>query len=155
MLRGDSHALYRKLRRNCPNPAPDKPLPRLAHVREIHTYYSRLRPDDRHLLLAWAKKEESGIGLIPAALSGVPLLGLIFAPFLQQTVKHIAPYAWLILWIVGACLFITGIYVHHRQKAYTTLHITLLEQLCKEPTPSSPPAPAPPDVQLPGEPGRS
>jgi hypothetical protein len=133
LLRGDSHALYRLLRRMYPDPAPDKPLPRLNHVREIHSYYASLCPDDRLLLLAWAKKEESGIGLIPAALSGVPLLGLIFAPFLQQTVRHLAPYAWLFLWFVGACLFITGIYIHHRQKAYTTLHIALLEQLCKEP----------------------
>lgn len=130
MLQGDIHRLYLRLRRRWPDTVP-QPLPPLTHVREIATYYAKLSPADRRLLLAWAKKEESGIGLIPAALSGIPLLGLMFAPFIQETVRRLAPSAWKLLWLAGCIAFISGIYVHHRQKAFTTLHVHLLEELCR------------------------
>lgn len=152
MLRGDSHRLYRKLRRSFPNPQRDARLPQLAHVREIRDYYARLAPGERALLLAWAKKEESGIGIIPAALSGVPFLGLVFAPFIQQSIKHVYPGAWVVLWFLGSVAFIAGIYIHHRQKAFTTLHITLLEQLCEDPPPPTAElSPDMPDVGMPTE----
>jgi hypothetical protein len=129
MLKGDSHRLYLTLRRRFPTP-PAGRLDELNHVRAIHEYYARLNPAERHLLLAWAKKEESGLGFIPAALSGVPLIGLIFAPFLQQSIKHVAPRAWILLWLASAAAFVAGIYIHHRQRAFSTLHVVLLEGLC-------------------------
>jgi hypothetical protein len=138
VLRGDSHRLYRKLRRAYPEP-PHGPLPELNHVRAIAKYYAGLDAAERHLLWAWAKKEESGIGLIPAALSGVPLLGLMFAPFVQQTVRRMAPWVWVMLWLVGATAFTAGIYIHFRQKAWSTLHVHLLEQACQvQPSASCP-----------------
>lgn len=147
MLRGDSHKLYLKLRRSYPTP-PAEALSELNHVREIAEYYAGLPDTERQLLLAWAKKEESGVGLIPAALSGIPLLGLIFAPFMQQTIKRFPPWTWMLLWALGALAFTSGIYIHFRQKAWSTLHVFLLEQACKgESTP--PPAgmpPLPPDT---------
>jgi hypothetical protein len=131
MLRGDAHRFYLKLRRRCPKPT--GPLKQLDYLRGIRSYYAQLEPGDRQLLLAWARKEESGIGLIPTALSGVPLIGLIFAPFIQGSVRLMAPWVWLALWLVGAVAFVMGVYIHHRQKAYTTLHIQILEQLCNMP----------------------
>ena len=131
MLRGDSHRLYLQLRRLYPTPRAGA-LAELDHVRAIADYYAGLRAGERHLLLAWAKKEESGVGLIPAALSGIPLLGLIFAPFMQQSIKRLPPWAWFLLWVVGAIAFTSGIYIHFRQKAWSTLHVFLLEQLCKD-----------------------
>ena len=134
MLRGDSHRLYEQLRQNHPTP-PAGPLPELDQVRAIAAYYAQLDPSERQLLLAWAKKEESGLGLIPAVLSGIPLLGLIFAPFVQQSIKATAPYAWAVLWLVGAVAFVAGVYIHHRQKAYSTLHVVLLERMCQQDPP--------------------
>jgi hypothetical protein len=131
MLQGDVHRLYRMLRRRFPTP-PEGRIDTLDHVRTIYDYYAGMDPTERQLLLAWAKKEESGIGLIPAALSGVPLIGLMFAPFIQQSVRHVAPYAWVLLWAIGGTGFVAGVYVHHRQKAYTTLHISILEHLCRK-----------------------
>jgi hypothetical protein len=128
MFQGDIHRLYQTLRRE--QPAAKRPLAPLNHVREIRSYYMRISCQELLLLLAWAKKEESGIGLIPATLSGVPLIGLIFAPFIQGSVRAMAPWVWMVLWLVGAVAFVMGVYVHHRQKAYTTLHIQILEQLC-------------------------
>jgi hypothetical protein len=130
MLRGDSHRLYLELRRAYPKP-PQGPVPQLDKVRTIAEYYAAMTPEERNLLLAWAKKEESGIGLIPAALSGVPLLGLIFAPFVQQTIRQLPHWAWMLLWVVGAVGLVTGIYIHFRQKAWSTLHVHLLEQACR------------------------
>ncbi|HWI62929.1 MAG TPA: hypothetical protein VNT75_13870, partial [Symbiobacteriaceae bacterium] len=109
MLRGDSHRLYMQLRRLYPTP-PAGPLAQLDHVRAIADYYAGLSAGERKLLLAWAKKEESGVGLIPAALSGIPLLGLIFAPFMQQSIKRLPPWTWFLLWVVGAVAFTSGIY---------------------------------------------
>lgn len=129
MLRGDAHKLYEQLRRQ--HPEPQGAIPNLRLVRDIADYYAKVGPQERRLLLAWAKKEEAGLGLIPAALSGIPLIGLIFAPFIQQTVRHVAPSAWILLWAFGAVAFVAGIYIHHRQKAYSTLHVQLLEVLCK------------------------
>ena len=132
MLRGDSHRLYLELRRAHPTP-PQGPVKQLDKVRTIAAYYAGMTPEERNLLLAWAKKEESGIGLIPAALSGIPLLGLIFAPFMQQTIRQLAPWMWMLLWAVGAVGFVAGVYIHYRQKAWSTLHVHLLEQVCRTP----------------------
>ncbi|HYG58996.1 MAG TPA: hypothetical protein VD902_13130 [Symbiobacteriaceae bacterium] len=136
MLRGDSHRLYEQLRRTYPTP-PAGPLPQMDHVRAIASYYAGLDAGERQLLLAWAKKEESGVGLIPAVLSGVPLLALIFAPFVQQSVKQLASGAWIFLWLVGALAFVAGIYIHYRQKAHATLHVALLERLCQQAPPKT------------------
>jgi hypothetical protein len=57
-------------------------------------------------------------------------MGLIFAPFLQQSIKHVAPRAWVLLWLLSSVAFVAGIYIHHRQKAWSTLHVHLLERLC-------------------------
>jgi hypothetical protein len=132
MLRGDSHRLYLELRRAHPTP-PQGPVKQLDQVRIIADYYAGMTLEERNLLLAWAKKEESGIGLIPAALSGIPLLGLIFAPFVQQTIRQLAPWTWVLLWAAGAIGFVSGIYIHFRQKAWSTLHVHLLEQACRTP----------------------
>jgi hypothetical protein len=128
MFQGDIHRLYQTLRRE--QPVPQEPLAVLDHVRQIRSYYGQINHRERLLLLAWAKKEESGIGLIPAAFSGVPLIGLIFAPFIEGSVKAMAPWVWMVLWFIGGMAFVMGVYVHRRQKAYTTLHIQILEQLC-------------------------
>jgi hypothetical protein len=126
VLKGDVHRFYLSLRRDLP--APDhKPIPHLQQVREIATYYAGISPDDRRLLLAWAKKEESGLGLIPTALSGIPLLGLLFAPFIQAVVRGLSPHAWALIWAIGAIFFLAGIYIHFRQRAFTALHIQVLE----------------------------
>lgn len=131
MLRGDSHRLYLRLRRAYPTP-PQGPVSQLDHVRAISDFYAGLDAVERNLLLAWAKKEESGLGLIPAALSGIPLLGLIFAPFMQQSIRQLPPWTWILLWLVGAVAFTAGIYIHFRQKAWSTLHVHVLEQLAKK-----------------------
>lgn len=133
MVRGDVHRFYRTLRRSYPTP-PVGPIPHLNHVREIATYYAGLEPADRQLLLAWARKEEGGMGIIPTTLSGVPVLGLIFTPLMQPTLKHMSLGACLALWTVGAVAFVAGVYIHFRQRAYTALHIHLLEYLCGAPT---------------------
>lgn len=128
MLQGDIHRFYLRLRRHWPTP-PASPIDDLDHVRSIYDYYGQLPLHERRLLLAWAKKEESGIGLIPAALSGIPLLLLIFAPLIQDSLKVLDPWAWISLWFGGALLFTVGIYIHQRQKAYTTLHVQILDHL--------------------------
>lgn len=128
MFQGDVHRFFLRLRRQFPTP-PAGPLPDLDHVRAIARYYAQLDPKERQLLLAWARKEESGIGLIPASLSTVPLLGLMFAPVVHVYIRQMATWIWVTLWLAGILLFTSGIYIHHRQKAFTTLHIQLLEQL--------------------------
>lgn len=149
MFRGDADRLYRSLKRAFPAP-PSGKIREVDHVRSIRDYYARIDPGERQLLLAWAKKEESGLGIIPAALSGVPLIGLIFAPFLQQSIKHVAPRAWVLLWLFGAVAFVAGVYIHHRQKAWSTLHVHLLERLCTGAPPGAdrepPPVPEEPPV---------
>ncbi len=136
MLKGDVHRLYKKLRHSWPVP-PEGPCPELDHVREIVEYYGQFSPNERALLLSWAKKEESGIGLIPAALSGIPLLGLLFAPLIQAPIKEMPPWVWMVLWAGGAVALVAGIYIHHRQKAYTTLHIHILQQLADRKLPTA------------------
>lgn len=130
LLQGDVHRFYLMLRAKWPNP-PTGRVPELDHVRAIAEYYARLDPDERQLLLAWARKEQSGIGVIPTALSGVPMVGLLFVPLIQQAIRDLSHWVWLSIWAAGVALFVTGIYVHQRQHAYTALHITLLERLCK------------------------
>ncbi|HYF91459.1 MAG TPA: hypothetical protein VD969_04355 [Symbiobacteriaceae bacterium] len=131
MLRGDSHRLYCRLRRSYPTP-PRGPMAELNHVRTIAQFYAGLDPGERDLLLAWAKKEESGLGLIPAALSGIPLLGLIFTPFMEKGIRSMPAWTWVLLWLVGALMLTAGIYIHYRQKAWSTLHVQLLEQFRRQ-----------------------
>ncbi|MGE5676103.1 MAG: hypothetical protein ACM3XM_19870 [Mycobacterium leprae] len=139
MLQGDVHRFYLKMRQRFPVP-PDGRIADLDHVRVIADYYARITPEERSLLLAWAKKEQSGMGLIPFSLSGIPLIGLVFTPLLQPAIHHVRAWAWYLLWGGSVLLFVAGIYVHQRQQAYTTLHVHLLETLCRvkeEPLPQS------------------
>jgi len=127
MLRGDVDRFYHALRRDHPTPPPG-PVTHLDHVRRIAAYYAKLSQEERRLLLAWAKKEESGIGVIPLALSSVPLFGLIFSGKVQEPIKPLPIPLVFSLWALAGALLIAGFYIHQRQKAYTTLHIVLLEQ---------------------------
>jgi|GEM_PF-1812546 len=147
MLRGDVDRFYRALRQEYPNPPPG-PVQRLDHVREIAAYYARLTQEERHLMLAWAKKEESGIGMIPLALSAIPFFGLIVSARLQELLSQLPIWQIFVFWLLFASLVLLGFYIHQRQKAYTALHIALLEQVIKaeenrqryQPRPSQPAA---------------
>ncbi len=131
MLNGDVHRFYRGMRRRWPSP-PDGTVPTLNHVREIADYYAKLDPHERKLLLAWARKEEAGIGLIPMILSGIPLISLIFSPLIQASIKEFPPWAWPTMWASLILLVVAGFWVHQRQRAMTTLHIELLKDACEE-----------------------
>lgn len=131
MLRGDVDRFYHHLRKDHPQP-PAERVHRLDHVREIAAYYARLPQSERLLLLAWAKKEESGIGVIPLALSSVPLFGLIFSARIDDPLGRVPTWAIFLLWGVFGLLLVAGFYVHQRQKAYSMLHIVLLEQAIKQ-----------------------
>ncbi|MBP2018470.1 hypothetical protein J2Z79_001881 [Symbiobacterium terraclitae] len=130
MLRGDVDRFYRALRQEYPDPPPG-PVQRLDHVREIATYYARLTQEERHLMLAWAKKEESGIGMIPLALSAIPFFGLIVSSRLQELFNQLPIWQIFLFWLLFATFVLLGFYIHQRQKAYTALHIALLEQAIK------------------------
>lgn len=131
MLKGDVDRFYQGLRQRWPSP-PGGALPDLNHVREIADYYAQIDPSERKLLLAWARKEEAGIGLIPMVLSGIPLVSLIFSPLIQAEIKERSPWAWVALWAAATLAIVAGFWVHQRQRAITTLHIELLQQLCGE-----------------------
>lgn len=131
MFKGDVERFYRGLRNRWPHP-PGGALPALDHVREIAEYYKRIDPAERKLLLAWARKEEAGIGVIPMILSGIPLISLIFSPLIQAEIRELSPWAWVALWGCGALGIVVGFWIHQRQRAVTTLHIELLQQLCGE-----------------------
>lgn len=130
MLRGDVDRFYRALRQEYPDPPPG-PVQRLDHVREIAAYYARLTQEERHLMLAWAKKEESGIGMIPLALSAIPFFGLIVSSRLQELLAQLPIWQIFVFWLLFATFVLLGFYIHQRQKAYTALHIALLEQVIK------------------------
>lgn len=130
MLRGDVDRFFRALRQDHPTP-PRGQIRHLDHVREIARYYAGISQEERLLLLAWAKKEESGIGLIPLTLSAVPFFGLLIGSRIQEPVASLPLWAIYGLWGIAGLVMVVGIYVHQRHKAYTMLHITLLEQAIK------------------------
>lgn len=130
MWRGDVHRFYRALRQDHPSPPPG-PCRRLDHVREIAAYYEQMTQTERLLLLAWAKKEESGIGVIPLALSAVPFFGLLLGSRVQEPLSTVSIWYVYVLWVVFGLLLVGGLYLHQRQKAYTMLHVVLLEQAIK------------------------
>lgn len=127
MLRGDVDRFYCSMRQDHPTPV-QGPLPCLDHVRAIAQYYDGLPQQERLLLLAWAKKEESGIGVIPLALSAVPFLGLLLGTRVQDPLNGRPLWFTFGLWIVASIFLVLAYYTHQRQKAFTTLHIVLLEQ---------------------------
>lgn len=99
-------------------------------------------------MLAWARKEESGIGIIPLALSAIPFFGLIVSSRLQELLSQLPIWQIFTIWLLFGTLVLLGFYIHHRQKAYTTLHIALLEQAIKQAEAAhsagrQPPAPGP------------
>ncbi|MFZ5825127.1 MAG: hypothetical protein ACOY94_12440 [Bacillota bacterium] len=130
MFRGDVDRFYHSLRKAYPTPPPGA-CRELDHVRPIAQYYAGMTQEERLLLLAWAKKEESGIGVIPLALSGIPFFGLLLGARIQEPLAKLPVWAIYSLWATAALLLVLGFYLHQRQKAYTTMHITLLEQAIK------------------------
>lgn len=135
MLQGDAHRLYRRLRTRWPVP-PSEPLPLLDQAREIAEYYRKLPPAERELLLAWAEKEDAGIGLIPLVVSAIPFTTLLFAPLIQRELGDMAPGVWMGLWGLAATGSIAAVWVHQRQRAYTRLHLTLLRRTCGDESPT-------------------
>lgn len=131
MLRGDVDRFYQAIRREHPDPPPG-PIRRLDHVRAIADYYARLSQQERLLMLAWARKEESGIGIIPLALSAIPFFGLIVSSRLQEVLHQLPIWQIFATWMLFGTLVLLGFYIHQRQKAYTTLHIALLEQAIQQ-----------------------
>lgn len=163
MWRGDVDRFLCALRQDHPVP-PRGRIHRLDHVREIAQYYAGMSQSERLLLLAWAKKEESGIGIIPLTLSAVPFLGLLMGSRIQEPITRLPLWAIFGLWGLAGMVMVAGIYIHQRHKAFTMLHITLLEQAIKRgeaeaqaPSPQPEPAPepdrAPPRSTLPPTPG--
>lgn len=130
MFRGDVDRFYHSLRRAYPTP-PAGPCRHLDQVRSIARYYAAMTQEERLLMLALAKKEESGIGIIPLALSGIPFFGLLLGSRIQEPLVRTPIWLIFTLWGLAALLLVAGFYLHQRQKAYTMLHIVLLEQAIK------------------------
>lgn len=124
LLNGDVDALYRALSRR--SPAPGHALRELDDLRAMRRFYDSLSADDRRLLRARMKKEARGIGMIPVALSTLPLLTFVFARQLERQVALVQDRA---LWLLAAAfvLGLAALYIHHRQRALATLHLTLLD----------------------------
>lgn len=131
MLRGDVDRFYRAVRRDHPQPPPG-PIRHLDHIRPIADYYARLTQQERLLMLAWARKEESGIGIIPLALSAIPFFGLIVSARLQEVLSRLPIWQVFATWVLFGSLVVLGFFVHQSQKAWTALHITLLEQAIRQ-----------------------
>lgn len=132
VLKGDVDKLFRTLKKKYGHSASIRNICEMDDVRQIRSFYEKFDKDELKHLYVKMRKEQAGIGMIPLVASSLSFVGFIFGDNLRGWVKNYDPYGWLIFIFVYTVLIVFALFVHYRQKAWSTFHLTIIEDLLEE-----------------------
>lgn len=132
VMKGDVDKLYRHLHKKYGDHLFIKNIHEMKDVKRIWDFYNKFDQQELRFLYAKMKKEHGGIGMIPLVASSLSFVGFIFGENLRNWINHYDPYGWILFIIVYTTFIVAALYLHYREKAWSTLHLTVVESILAE-----------------------
>lgn len=132
-FRGDAHKLYLKFRQKISQGKDLKDVKEIKEITEIKSFYEQLEKSELVKIKYRMNKERNGSGILPLMVSSLPWLLFIFSKQLQNVLLDKDSYIPIVLFILSYTFLITiSIIIHFREKAWSTLHIDIIEDVLND-----------------------
>ncbi|WP_026560539.1 hypothetical protein [Bacillus sp. J37] len=127
--RGDAHKLYLKFKRISDNGEPLHELNELREISAMKTFYKKIDTATLEKIYYRMLKEKNGMGMIPVFVSAGPWLLFLFSKQLQEFLFKNGSMPFFIFITVYLSILIISVILHFREKAWATIHLTLIKHI--------------------------
>ncbi|MCM3441277.1 hypothetical protein [Metabacillus halosaccharovorans] len=127
--RGDAHKLYLKLKNISDNGEPLHEINELREISAMKTFYKKIDTTTLEKIYYRMLKEKNGMGMIPVFVSAGPWLLFLFSKQLQEFLFKNGSMPFFIFITVYLSILILSVILHFREKAWATIHLTLIEHI--------------------------
>ncbi len=131
-FRGDAHKFYLRIKNSVNKKQSVSSLKEIAEIKEIKSFYQELSVTDLTNIRYRMIKEHNGSGIIPLIFGSLPWLGFIFSKQLQTLLFIDGAYLWAWFLIGYSLILSIGLILHYREKAWTSIHLELLDDVINE-----------------------
>jgi hypothetical protein len=131
-FRGDAHKFYLKLKETKKQNKQFTSLEEIKEVQAIYSFYLTLEDLDLHSIRYRMIKEKNGTGIVPILVTAAPWLLFIFSKQLQALLFQKGSHLWVGFIVIYLTAMISSIIIHFREKAWSALHIEMIEDILRE-----------------------
>lgn len=131
-FRGDAHKLYLKLKHAKDKKAPLSTLKEINEIQQLQAFYQEMSNEELNHIKYRMIKEKNGTGIIPILLTTVPWLLFIFSKKIQSLLVDNEKGWWIIFMVVYLIVMVTSIIIHFREKAWSSTHLSIIEDVLQE-----------------------